>query len=261
MPATTGPIASPPSTDIATTAPYRTVDAKVYLVRDGRLTIAHRQVEAPAVLRHSLAALFAGATPAETAAGLSSEIPAGTVLQDVAVGDGVATIDVSGRFDDGGGSLSMQARLTELVFTATQFPEVTAVTLQLDGTAITTLGGEGLDVSGPLGRAQMPRDITGSVLVDTPVPGQTVGPTFTVTGEADVFEAEFPIEVWSGDTMIGGVTGVRGGAWGSWATFETTITVSAPAGPIRLVAYDPGGCGTEPECPVPIRTEVELHLV
>jgi hypothetical protein len=232
----------------------------VYLLRDERLAISHRDVQGSAVLRAAITELLAGPTPGEQAAGLTSTIPETTTLLGVDLDDGLATIDLSRDFGDGGGSLSMTTRVAEVVFTATQFPNVDRVLFWIDGAPIDSLGGEGLTMDQPWDRIAVGRDISGSVIVDTPSPGATVGTTFTVTGEADVFEAQFPIEVWRDGVMIGGIAPVTGGAWGVWAPFEATITVDATPGPIELVTYDEGGCGDGPECPIPVKTVVPLVL-
>ena len=152
----------------------------------------------------------------------------------------------------------MMARLTQVVFTTTQFDNVERVAFWIDGERIDYLGGEGLIVDPPLTRMDVDRSLTGSVIFDTPAFGATVSSPITVTGEGDVFEAQFPIEVWANGVQIGFVGGVWAGAWGEWAPFETTITVDAAAGPIELIGYDSGGCGTGPDCPEIIKTVLPL---
>lgn len=261
-PVTTTTTATTTTAVPTTTVPTATVDVKLYLLRGERLVIVHRAVAGPAVLRGALTALLEGPTAAERAAGLTSTIPVGTTLRNVTIAGGLATVDLGAAFGTGGGSLSMFARVAEVVFTATQFSTVDRVTFRLDGRPITELGGEGLVVDPPVTRAWVPRSFTGGVLVDTPVPGATVGRTFTVTGEGDVYEAQFPIEVWAGDRMIGGVAPVTAGAWGIWGRFSVTVTVAADAapGPIELRTYDAGGCGFDPECGPVIMTIVPLTL-
>jgi germination protein M len=187
-------------------------------------------------------------------------VPAGTRLLDVALVDGLATIDLSEEFASGGGTLSMQARLAQVVFTATQFPNVDRVNFRMEGEKLDVLGGEGLLLTEPQTRATMNRDITGSVIIDTPRPRTTVRSPFEVTGEGDVYEAQFPLEVWAAGELIAFVGPVWAGAWGVWGPIRVTVTVDAPPGPIELVGYDPGGCGTDPECPPIIKTVVPLIL-
>ena len=268
--ATTTPVTQPPvttapaqTTTPATTTPAVTssptlVDDKVYFLRDERLVIAHREVPGPAVLRGALTELLAGPTADELASGLVSTVPDGTELRDVNLADGVATVDLSSDYETGGGTLSMTARVAQVVFTATQFANSDRVQFWLEGAPIEYLGGEGIVLGAPLARMDIDRNLTGSVIIDSPAYGASVKSPFTVTGEGDVFEAQFPIEIWANGEQIGGLAPVTAGAWGVWADFEVTITLDAPPGEIELVAYDPGGCGTDPECPEIIRTVVPL---
>lgn len=252
------PTTTPTTTPPTTTPPTELVDVRVYFLRGERLVIAHRQVAPPAVLRGALTELLKGPTAAERAAGLTTTIPAGTTLLDVDLSGGLATVDLSDQFDDGGGTLSMTTRVGEVVFTATQFDNSDAVRFWMEGEPIEYLGGEGLIMSDPWTRLMVGQSISGSVIIDTPAHGATVGNPFTVTGEGDVYEGQFPIEVWRDGVQIGGIAPVWAGAWGEWADFEVTITLDAPPGPIELVAYDEGGCGTGPECPEIITTVVPL---
>ena len=255
-------IAPPPTTATTTTSVVPTLtDVKIYLLRDERLAIVHRLVPGPAVLRGALTELLAGPTDAERADGLGSELPLGTELLDVDLTDGLATVDLSSDFGSGGGTLSMTARVAQVVFTVTQFDNADRALFWMDGQPIEFLGGEGLVLDEPQARMDVDRALSGSVIIDTPAYGATVSSPFTVTGEGDVYEAQFPIEVWANGEQIGGIAPVTAGAWGTWASFEVTITLDAPAGPIELVAYDPGGCGTDPECPPIIKTVVPLTFV
>ena len=268
-PAATEPADSTPSpsttqSTTTSTAPAPTtapalVDVKLYLLRDEQLAIAHRDVAGPAVLRGALVELLAGPTPDERAAGHGSEIPSGTELLDVALAEGVATVDLSSDFESGGGSLSMTARVAQVVFTATQFDNVDQVLFMMEGSPIEFLGGEGIVLDGPQTRSTVERSLTGGVIVDTPAPGDVVSSPFSVTGEGDVFEADFPIEIWADGEQIAGTIAFAG-AWGDWDEFEAAITLVAPAGPIELIAYDAGGCGEGPECPPTIRTVIPLDF-
>ena len=258
VPTTTAPpTTSAPSTTSLAAAP---VDTKIYLTSEGRIVIAHRQVPGDNMVRAAIDALLAGTTSAEARGGTTSAVPSGTRLLNVTVDGGLAVIDLSSAFGTGGGTLSMEARVAQIVFTATQFDAVDRVLFLMDGAPIEFLGGEGLILTEPQTRASTDRTITGSVLIDSPAPGSTVSSTFTVTGEGDVYEGQFPIEVWAGDQQVGGIAPVTAGAWGTWAPFSVTITVDAPPGPIELIAYDEGGCGTDPECPPIVKTVVPLTL-
>lgn len=254
-PATTAP--SPP----AATAVPTLIDVKVYFLRGEHLAIAHRQVPSPAILSGALTELLAGPTSDELAAGLHSEIPAGTTLLDLNLADELATVDLSDDYDDGGGTLSMTARIAQVVFTATQFDNCDRVLFWMEGEPIEFFGGEGIVLDEPLARMHVDRAFTGGVIIDTPLPGSTVSSPFTVTGEGDVYEADFPIVVRRDGVQIAGPVLGFAGAWGNWDDFEATITLDADPGPIDVVAWDEQGCTPgDPECSPVIEIIVPLIL-
>ncbi len=259
-PASTAPASTPAPT--VTTPNPTLVDVRIYLLRDERIAVAHRQVEGPAVLRNTLAELVEGPTDSERAAGLHTEIPDGTTLRDVNLANGLATVDLSSDYESGGGTLSMNARLAQVIFTATQFDNVDEVLFWLDGAPVEFFGGEGIVLSDAQQRRDVDWALTKGIIIDTPLPGATVTSPITVTGEADVYEGDFPMEVRRNGERIGDVVIVFAGAWGNWADFQTTMSVDAPAGPIELVAVSPVGCtpDSEPNCPTDLETIVPLTL-
>ncbi|MGH2403631.1 MAG: GerMN domain-containing protein [bacterium] len=113
-------------------------------------TVRGRGVEV--ILRGAIEALLAGPTPDERARGLSTEIPAGTRLRELAVQEGVAIIDLTEAVGSGGGSASMLARLWQIVYTGTQHPAARQVRLLIEGTERRVLGGEGVLIDRPIGR-------------------------------------------------------------------------------------------------------------
>jgi hypothetical protein len=192
--------------------------AAVYLLRGERLAPSARPVSVPAVASSSLRALLGGPTRAERAAGLATAIPAGTRLRSVRIDDGTATVDLSGRFASGGGSLSMAARLAQVTYTLTQFPSVRRVVYRLDGKRITALGGEGLDVSRPQTRAlyetarpgSLEGGLLGPVFVDRPARGSPYARLLRVEGSAT---RTFTLTVvdWDGRIVAGRTVRVAGG--------------------------------------------------
>jgi germination protein M len=85
--------------------------------------------------------------------GGAAAIPEGTTLQHLSISGSLATADLSGSFNDGGGSLSMQLRVAQIVYTLTQFPTVERVRFRVDGVPVTAVGGEGVVVEPPVARA------------------------------------------------------------------------------------------------------------
>ena len=163
----------------------------VYFLRGEKIGAAQRPAPHGKVAgAAALAALLAGPTAEERAAGRHSEIPAGTVLQGLAVHGGVATVDLSGRFESGGGSLSMLARLAQVVFTLTQFPSVERVQFKLDGQPVEAFGGEGVILAAYATRRAF-ADLAPAILVESPAVGETVASPLRLQGAALVFEATF----------------------------------------------------------------------
>lgn len=123
---------------------------------------------------------------------ISSAVPEGSQLLGIVIEDGVATVDLSGDFDDGGGTASMAARLAQLVFTLTRFPTVDGVLLHLDGEPVEVFSSEGIILDGPQTRDDYLEQIP-PIFVDAPAWGEVVESPVIVTGIANVFEATFQI--------------------------------------------------------------------
>lgn len=169
-----------------------------------------------------LRTLFAGAVGPYQEAGDTSEIPDGTELLGVAREASVLTVDVSSRFESGGGSLSMQLRLAQLVFTATQFEGIEAVRILVDGERVDSIGGEG-DVSEPLTRRDF-QDVAPLIVVETPKSGQDVTSPITVSGFANVFEANVNIVIRdeNGNVLVETFTTATCGS-GCWGDFSEAV--------------------------------------
>jgi hypothetical protein len=163
-------------------------------------------------------------------------VPSGTTLRGLTIRDRVATVDLSGRFDDGGGTLSMTARLAQVVFTLTSFPTVDEVVLWLDGRPVTELGGEGIDVSEPLDRGDY-EDLSPAVLIESPAWGDNASLPLRVTGSANVFEAVFFLELTdSAGTVVVDQRVMASSGTGTRGTFETTLR-GTTTGAAVITAY------------------------
>ena len=237
------------TTTTARTAPVTVFsDVTVYLVANEHVVATGREVEGAATPEAAVRALLAGPVGAiEGDLGFTSAIPAGTVLHSVTVDGSVATVDLSRQFESGGGSLSMQARVAQVVFTVTQFPNIDHVRFQLDGAPVTTIGGEGLMVDN-VDRAAF-ADVTPLILVESPTPGQTVGAPLHVRGMSNTFEAtvnytltdvNYPnvCPACAEGVIKEGFTNATSGS-GTWGTFEFDIAFDVErAGPVLLSVYE-----------------------
>jgi hypothetical protein len=189
-------LGAPPTvagSEIANTLPSQP-SFEVWFARGERLIpVARTHERTPGVATAAINALIAGPTRTERRSGLTTAVPAGTRLLGISLNDGVATIDLTSEYQSGGGSLSMQMRLAQVVFTLTQFPTVKTVRFQLDGTPVDVFSGEGIILDHPVGRsdykdlAPTSPSVTGSwrLLPAAPIPAPSV-----------------LVSVWTGKEMI-----------------------------------------------------------
>jgi len=185
------PSASPGPTTAPTATPSATTTLSLYFLRGEELGVAERRVPVttkPAT--GALEALLAGPTPAEKAAGLTSAVPSGTRLLGLSIDGTTARVDLSAQFAAGGGSLSMQARVAQVVYTLTRFKTVETVTFMLDGGLVESLGGEGLVLDAGQTRADW-RSFEPVIFVERPGVGAVLSSPFVLEGTASVFEGSF----------------------------------------------------------------------
>ncbi len=213
-------------------------DVLVYFARDEAVATAGATVPDPAVAGGAMTALLAGPDEVASDAGMSTEIPDGTRLNSVVIDNGAATVDLSGEFASGGGSLSMQLRVAQVVFTLTQFDSVDEVDIRLDGEAVDGIGGEGVP-SEDLTRSDF-EDVTPLILVESPVPGATVTSPVELSGLSNTFEANVRYSVTRADgtVLADGFTTATAGT-GTWGTFSVSVPLDgSPAGAGTVTAFE-----------------------
>ncbi len=165
--------------------------------------------------------LLEGPSPDETTGTpmISTAIPAATSLLGVTVEGGVATVDMSGEYDDGGGSFGMFARLAQVVYTLTRLPDVDEVALSVDGELVTTFSSEGIELDGPQQRDDY-YDLLPPIFVDSPAWGEPVTSPVAVRGLSNVFEAVSQVMLTDDDGLplfeesVMATCGT--GCWGEW---------------------------------------------
>jgi spore germination protein GerM len=245
-PATDTPAkASPSATTAAQTSPTAVVNDEVtilsiFFLRDEKIATVHRTVpKTQQVAAAAMAELLAGPTAEDAAAGMTTAIPDGTEYIGTTIDQGVATVDLSGEFESGGGSLSMAARLAQVVYTLTQFPTVDFVTFTLDGEPVDVFGGEGIVLDRPVGRKDF-EDLTPIIFVASPAVNDTVSSPLRVTGTANTFEAAFMLQILdaNGTTLIEQPMMATSGT-GTRGTFDATIEFNArPGSQITLRVFE-----------------------
>lgn len=230
----------------------------VYFLRDGKIAPVRREI--PATAEPELSAvieLLEGPTDDEAAAGLVSAIPPGTEVLGVSLGRGVATVDLSDTFDDGGGSASMLGRVAQVVATLTRFDGVERVAFQLDGQSVTAIGGEGVVVDPPIGRRAI-EDQTPQILIESPLPGDTVSSPIRLRGTANVFEANVSIEIRdeTGTVILEAFTTATSGN-GTRGTFDTKLSLPTASGNLTIVAFEASAEDGRPLHAVDVQVKLE----
>jgi hypothetical protein len=103
---------------------------QIWLLDGGRPVPVNRVTPGiPALVR----SLLAGPTRRERQQGLSSAIPAGTVVNDLRIDRRVVTVDFGARFASGRGEASLTARVGQLVRTLRSVPGVLGVRVRIEG--------------------------------------------------------------------------------------------------------------------------------
>ena len=109
-----------------------------------------------APLTDTIVNLLAGPDPDELGRGLITLIPPAVTLNRVYIRERVAYIDVSESFRFNRlGREGLDAQLRQVVFSATQFPNVEQVQILINGARVDYLGSEGMFIGEPIGPATL----------------------------------------------------------------------------------------------------------
>lgn len=181
-----------------TPSPDGTVTYEVWFTMGDRLFMTKRtQAATEAVGRASIEALLAGPSPEEREAGVGTQVPVGTEQLGIAIADGLATVDLTGDFEAGGGSASVIMRIAQVVYTVTQFPSVETVQFRIDGKDVPVITDHGI-LNEPAGRADY-ADQLPAIVVESPLIGEQVSNPVSIAGTAIVFEATVSMRVVDAD--------------------------------------------------------------
>jgi hypothetical protein len=257
----TGEAPAPTDTgETPTTTEQRTVTVQTWFARpeqegqragDPKLFVVHRAIPATeGIGAAAVDELLAGPESIESAADVSTAVPDGTRLLGLNIANGLATVDLSSEFESGGGSLSMQMRLAQVVYTLTQFPTVKRVQFQLDGEPVRVYSGEGIVLDKPVTRGDY-EELLPAILVAQPGIGAEVGRAVTVSGTANVFEATVTalVETAAGKELVRDFTTATCGT-GCRGDYSLTLRIPAqPSGSSGFVVVqddDAAGQGFPP---------------
>jgi germination protein M len=187
----------------------------IYLLRDGKVTpVSRTVVTGRGVGAAALRELLKG--PSADDEGLETAIPSGTALRSLAIQGGVASVELSRP-------LPQDDALAQVVYTLTRFPTVKRVDVGADT---------------PVGRRAFENQ-TPAILVESPLPGETVKPSFAVKGTANTFEATFNYELWASGTVLAKdfVTATSGSGTRGTFAFKVGYEVDEPTDG-KLVVFE-----------------------
>lgn len=219
---------------------------KVWFHRGEQLFVVTRtQSATPRVGTAAMEALLEGPSPGERSAGVATQIPDGTQLLGLIVDKRIATVDLTSEYESGGGTASMTMRLAQVVCTLDQFPTVKGVLFQLDGRPVDVLGGEGIVIDHPL-RCRDYRDLLPVILVTSPAIGQAVSNPVTISGSANVFEANVTVDIVdSSGRVVGNAFTTATCGSGCRGTFSVTVSYEVRAAQRgEIVVHDDDAAGT-----------------
>ena len=247
-----------------TTAPEQTGTStssfsfEIWLARDDSLVAVRRSHEAtPLVATTAVKSLLSGPTDEERAMGFVSAVPPATRLLGIAIHDGIATVDLTSAYESGGGSRSMQMRLGQVVYTLTQFPTVQKVRFSLDGAPVDVFSSEGIVLDHAVGRKDY-GDLLPAITIAKPSAGDRVTSPVTVSGSANVFEANVTVEILNSSGDVVGKTFATAtcgtGCRGTYSVAVTYEVAREQRGTIVLHDDDAAGVGHPPhDVRVPVR--------
>jgi hypothetical protein len=235
---------SPSSTSVPSPTAGTIVIRNYYFLADsegnpGLVPVLRTVPQTVAVAAAAVRTLVEGPTAEEKAASppIQTTVPAATRFLGVSIKAGVATVDLSHEFEEGGGSLSVRARLAQVVFTLTQFTTIDRVTFELDGVPVTLFSPEGIVLDEPVGRSNFHDELLPAIFVDRPAWRAALPLPGRVTGLANTFEATLRLAILDreGRSLVGRTVMATCGM-GCWGTFDATlpyVVASAQWGSLR----------------------------
>jgi germination protein M len=214
-------------TTTTTVPPVATTLVRVYLLRGGKVAPVGREVpDTQAVAFAALEELFGGPSPTDRADGLTTAVPADASPGAVTLVGGVAVVDLPQL---------PRAGLAQVVYTLTQFPSVRGVRTA-----------RSIGDTKPLTRADF-EDVTPQILVEAPLPHETVASPLRVHGTANTFEATFHIRLFdsAGRRLVQTFVTATSGS-GTRGTYDVTLTFPDTVTPRWLEVFEPSAENGQP---------------
>ncbi|HET7026775.1 MAG TPA: Gmad2 immunoglobulin-like domain-containing protein [Candidatus Limnocylindrales bacterium] len=247
-----GPPASSPGGSVAPSSPSAspagTTVVRAYLtLADGLVPVLRSVPATKGVARAAINALLAGPSSSDGAS-VGTAVPSGVSLLGISISGETASVDLSSAFASGGSTASQVSRVAQVVYTLTQFGNVTSVKLQVAGTALPVPDDRGTIRTDAVSRADY-REQLPEIFVDRPAWHASIGNPARITGVTRVFEATFRVRLVdaAGNTLADRQVMASCGS-GCWGAFDVTLgyAVRAPQwGTLRM--YNPSARDGSPE--------------
>lgn len=124
------PVTAPPGSEAPTSSSLTASGTRPWWIAGGAVTPGEVRPDGLDPVRGALDALLAGPNPAEAAFGAGTGLPKGVVVNSLTVGpDGIATVDFNRTFE----TRDTRPQVAQVVYTLTQFPQVTKVRFLIEG--------------------------------------------------------------------------------------------------------------------------------
>lgn len=222
---------SPKSTTTTTSVPQLTFS--LFFLRGATLGVSQRTVRAVGDPHYqSMVNLLQGPNPSEAAAGLTTDIPAGTVIRGLEVRGGKATVNLSPDFVANASQSILAARVAQVVYTLTAYGNVSTVVIEVGGTQIVNFGG--INLADPVGRPQITGTLPPVLLVTPAVGGSAQGELVisVITSINGTYEVQL---VDPSGKLLAGVTSTA--VMGGKSTQSLPFTITAPeTGTVKVFA-------------------------
>jgi germination protein M len=215
--------ASPTPRPTPSPSPAATTTVRAYFMlgsfmdNPGLVPVLRTVPETKAVAEAAMTALLGGPKGAELEASpaMYTSIPDGTRLLGITIKDGVATVNLSPEFEGAAASFQGGTALAQVVYTVTQFPTVKRARVEIAG----------VSSGGALGRSDFQfQGILPAIFVDRPAWGAAAGNPVEMSGIANVFEAQFRVQVLDGTGHVLADDPVTASCGtGCWGTFRARV--------------------------------------
>ena len=130
---------------------------QIYFFKGAKLTAVNRPItpnEQP--LTKAIKELLSGPTKEEAQQGVVSYLPGGTKVSNVRASGRTAIINFNSKLEDyGGGTARVEGMIAQIVYTTTGISGIDKAWIWMNGEKEIVLGGEGLVLDKPLGRADI----------------------------------------------------------------------------------------------------------